>query len=78
VSGTGLLQVAVVPWAEVRIDGELIGTTPIDKIPLGVGTHLLQVRHPDYEPLERRVAIQKNKTLKVVINLRSEGVRKKR
>ena len=71
-----MLQVGVVPWAEIRVDGELIGTTPLDKIPLSAGTHVVRIRHPDYEPMEREITIRPGGTEKLVVNLPKEGTRR--
>jgi hypothetical protein len=54
----GLLQVAVRPWAEVSVDGNVVGTTPLDRISLGPGVHRVRVRHHAYEPVERSVKIR--------------------
>jgi hypothetical protein len=72
----GLLQVAVIPWGEVSVDGKVIGTTPIDRISLSPGAHLVRVRHPQYEPWERRVTITSGATEKLVVNFPNQGVRK--
>ncbi len=46
----GLLRIEARPAsdAEVRIDGEVIGTTPIEPIPLRAGEHLIEILHPMY------------------------------
>jgi serine/threonine protein kinase len=75
-SGAGLLQVAVHPWGEVSVDGNVIGTTPMDKIPLTAGVHTLRVRHPAYELFERRVTILPGQTEHVVLDFPSQGVKK--
>jgi len=75
-TGAGLLQIAVRPWGEVTVDGTLVGTTPLDKIPLAAGHHVVRVRHPAYEVLERRVSIQPGQTERLVLDLSSEGTRK--
>jgi predicted Ser/Thr protein kinase len=72
----GQLQVAVRPWGEVSVDGRVIGTTPLDRITLPVGTHVLRVRHPLYELWERPVTIRSGETAKVVVDLPTQGVRK--
>jgi serine/threonine-protein kinase len=72
----GQLQVAVKPWGEVRVDGQLIGQTPIDRISLAPGAHLVRVTHPLYEPWERRITIASGATEKVVIDFVNQGVRK--
>jgi len=74
--GAGLLQIAVRPWGEVTVDSVLVGTTPLDKIPLAAGPHVVRVRHPGYEVLERRVSIQAGQTERLVLDLPSEGTRK--
>jgi serine/threonine protein kinase len=75
-SGPGMLQIAVQPWAEVTIDGQVVGTTPFDRISLAAGPHSVRLRHPAYEVLERRITIQPGQTEHLVVDLRTEGVRK--
>ena len=72
----GQLQVAVRPWGEVSVDGRVIGTTPLDRITLPAGPHMLRVRHPLYEVWERPVAIRSGETAKMVVDLPTQGVRK--
>jgi serine/threonine protein kinase len=72
----GQLQIAVRPWGEVSVDGRVIGTTPLDRITLPAGTHVLRVRHPLYEVWERPVSIRSGETAKMVVDLPTQGVRK--
>jgi serine/threonine-protein kinase len=53
----GLLSVSATPWAEVRLDGKLLGSTPRRSLPLRPGKHTLQLSCP---PLahEARVPIE--------------------
>jgi serine/threonine-protein kinase len=76
VAAPGLLQIAVRPWGEVSIDGRLIGTTPLDRITLTAGTHVVRVRHPSFDLWERPVAIRPGETSKLVVDLPADGVRK--
>jgi serine/threonine-protein kinase len=69
----GLLQVAVRPWAEVRVDGKVIGTTPLDRISLAPGAHVVVLRHPGFELLTRPVTIRSGEVLKLVVDLAKEG-----
>jgi serine/threonine-protein kinase len=73
--GIGLLQIGVIPWGEITVDGELIGTTPLDRFPLSAGTHTVRIRHPDFEPVEREITIRPDETEKLVVNLSEEGKR---
>jgi serine/threonine-protein kinase len=72
----GQLQVAVRPWGEVSVDGHVMGTTPLDRITLPAGSHVLRIRHPLYEVWERPVSIRSGETAKMVVDLPTQGVRK--
>jgi protein kinase-like protein/PEGA domain-containing protein len=72
----GLLQVAVRPWAEVSVDGNVVGTTPLDRISLSPGVHRIRVQHPAYEPVERSVKIRSGETAKLTVDLPNESTRK--
>jgi serine/threonine-protein kinase len=72
----GFLLVAVKPWGRVSIDGKDIGETPIDKLQLSAGIHVVRIRNPGYEPIERRPLIQSGQTERVVVDLSKEGVKK--
>lgn len=69
----GLLQVAVRPWAEVRVDGKVVGTTPLDRISLAPGSHVVVLRHPGFELLTRAVTIRAGEVQKLVVDLSREG-----
>jgi hypothetical protein len=43
----GTLALNAVPWAEVWIDGERVGETPIGNVPLTIGPHDIVLRHPE-------------------------------
>jgi PEGA domain-containing protein len=42
----GLLNVNARPWADVLIDGETVGQTPLSNLALPVGSHRITFRHP--------------------------------
>jgi hypothetical protein len=46
---TGYLQVNCRPWAEVTVDGRKIGTTPIKKLRLTIGTHRVVLSNDELE-----------------------------
>jgi len=50
--------------ATVRIDGEVIGTTPLETT-LDAGRHELGIEHPDYRPFEAPITVQAGQPLKV-------------
>jgi len=74
---TGRLRVVVTPWAEVTVDGEERGTTPLDgPLELPVGDHVIRFAHPDYYPLQREVTIRAGETTELKLDLEWEGFRR--
>jgi len=41
------MSLNAVPWAEVWIDGDRVGETPIGNVQLSLGTHEVVFRHPE-------------------------------
>jgi serine/threonine protein kinase len=44
----GRVSVNAIPWAQVFINGNLVGETPLANVPMPVGEHQLLFRHPQY------------------------------
>jgi len=61
------------PWAEIAIDGEVVGTTPLDTIPLAAGKHVVRLRHPAYQPVEREVVISADQTERRIFDFTADG-----
>jgi eukaryotic-like serine/threonine-protein kinase len=75
----GGLRVLATPWAHVRVDGELVETTPFARaIPLSAGAHWVTLTHPDGPPIERGIEIVREETLtlEVTMNLGAEDAGK--
>jgi serine/threonine-protein kinase len=55
-AGTGYLTINAVPWAEVRVDGKLVGETPIAKYPLDADgkQHEIELRNPETKRTVKR------------------------
>lgn len=49
----GQVNLNAIPWAEVFIDGEKLGETPMANVPVTIGTREFLFRHPEFG--ERRV-----------------------
>ena len=59
----GALTVTVWPWATVKVDGKLVGNTPVVGHRLSAGRHLVQIYNPQLKRTERReILIQGGKT----------------
>jgi hypothetical protein len=54
----GLLSVNAVPWAEVQIDGEDAGVTPLGNLTVAIGTHEVVWRHPQLGERRRSVTVR--------------------
>jgi hypothetical protein len=51
----GEISINARPWAEVFVDGERIGETPVSQLSLPVGIHEIVFRHPEHG--ERRTSV---------------------
>ena len=76
----GGLRVVATPWAHVRVDGQLVETTPFARpIPLAVGKHFVTLTHPDApSAIEREIDIVAGETvtLDVSMNLSADDAGK--
>lgn len=53
---SGRLSINAVPWAEVWMNGQPLGTTPLANLPTVVGDHVVVWRHPQFG--ERRQTVR--------------------
>ena len=51
----GAISINARPWAEVFVDGQRLGETPVSQFSLPVGIHEITFRHPDHD--ERKVSV---------------------
>jgi serine/threonine-protein kinase len=77
VPSPGALLVVVRPWADVAIDGVVVGQTPMRRIPLSPGPHSVLLSHPEFHPYPRRVTIKEGETFRLSVDLPTEGVRRR-
>jgi serine/threonine protein kinase len=54
---TGTLSLNAVPWAEVWLDGEKLGETPIGNVSVRVGSHDVVFRHPELGERHQTVVV---------------------
>jgi hypothetical protein len=67
----GALSVNARPWADVWIDGRMVGTTPIGNVQLTVGSHEVVWRHPELGERRQTVQISVEAPTRVGIDLRN-------
>jgi eukaryotic-like serine/threonine-protein kinase len=71
--GRGTLRVAVTPWAEVTVDGRVLGMTPLQPIDLGEGTHQVSLKNGDLGVVaKRRVVVTPAKETLLKLDLFGE------
>lgn len=68
----GTLHINAVPWAEVFMDGQRIGETPIGNLQTVVGTRELVFRHPDLPERRTTVLVTTKEPARVSMDLRKK------
>ena len=53
----GTLSINALPWAEVWIDGQRAGETPIGNLSIAIGNHEVLFRHPEFGERRRTVTV---------------------
>ena len=66
----GVVSINALPWAEVWIDGERIGETPIGNLVRQIGSHEIVFRHPQFGERRATVIIGAGKPARIGIDLR--------
>ncbi len=69
---TGVVNINAQPWAEVWIDGERVGETPIGNLSRRIGTHEVVFRHPDLGERRETVVIAVGKPARIGVDLRKK------
>ena len=67
----GRLRVNALPWAEVWIDGQRIGETPIGDVQASIGTREVVFRHPELGERRTTVLVTLKEPVRVSMDLRT-------
>jgi hypothetical protein len=51
------VNINATPWAEVLVDGQRVGETPLGNVQLTVGSHEVKFRHPQLGEQVRTVLV---------------------
>ena len=65
----GIININAVPWAEVLIDGKVVGETPIGNLSLSLGHHEITFRHPQFAELRQTALVRSDTITRVSVNL---------
>jgi hypothetical protein len=68
----GTLAVNAQPWAEVWVDGERIGETPIGNLQLTIGSHSVLFRHPELGEQHQSVSITLKGPTRLSVDMRKQ------
>jgi hypothetical protein len=68
----GYLRIVAVDGAEVWVDGQPAGVTPLAELPAAVGTREVVVRHPEYGEARYSVEVRSARVTPVSATLRTE------
>lgn len=68
----GSLAINALPWAEVWIDGERVGETPIGSVSVPIGPHEIVFRHPDLGERRSYATVTVGGPTRVGVDLRAK------
>jgi hypothetical protein len=66
----GRLSINALPWADVWIDGERVGETPMGNVILPIGPHQIVFRHPELGEKRHAVTVTMLSAARVSVDLR--------
>jgi hypothetical protein len=67
---SGSLSINALPWAEVWVDGERIGETPIANLSRPIGPHEVVFRHPQFGERRETVIVTAGRPARLGLDLR--------
>jgi hypothetical protein len=68
----GTIALNAVPWAEVWVDGEKVGDTPIGDLSLTIGSHEIVFRHPDLGEQRHAATVTLTSTARLSVDMRKK------
>jgi hypothetical protein len=68
----GSLSLNAIPWADVFVDGNRVGQTPLGNLSLPIGTHEVLFRHPDLGERKETVTVTTGTTARLGVDLRKQ------
>jgi archaellum component FlaG (FlaF/FlaG flagellin family) len=66
----GTISINALPWAEVWIDGQRAGETPIGNLSIAIGSHDILFRHPELGEQKKTVAVGVGAPLRVGVDMK--------
>jgi hypothetical protein len=69
---SGAVNINAVPWAEVWVDGQRLGETPLGNVRMPIGSRELVFRHPDLGERRATVLVTMKEPARISIDLRKK------
>lgn len=69
---SGTIAINALPWAEVWIDGEKVGETPIGNLSLPIGAHEVVLRHPELGEQRQSALVTLTSPARITADLRKQ------
>ena len=66
----GTLSLNAQPWAEVWLDGERVGETPIGNLSVSIGSHSVLFRHPEFGERHSTALVTAKGPVRVSVDMR--------
>jgi serine/threonine protein kinase len=66
----GTLSLNAQPWAEVWLDGERVGETPLGNLSVAIGSHSVLFRHPEFGERHQTALVTAKGTVRVSVDMR--------
>ncbi|HEY7447864.1 MAG TPA: PEGA domain-containing protein [Vicinamibacterales bacterium] len=68
----GTIALNAIPWAEVWVDGERVGETPIGNLPISIGPHEIVFRHPELGEQRHAATVTAGGPARLSVDLRKK------
>lgn len=66
----GTMALNALPWADVWLDGERIGETPIGNLPVKIGVHEIVLKHPEFGEQRHQLTVGLTGVSRLSVDLR--------
>jgi hypothetical protein len=57
------------PWADITLDGNSIGQTPIANLPVSIGSHEMVFKHPQFGERKQTVTVSVDGPNRIAVDL---------
>jgi len=66
----GVVNLNAIPWAEVWLDGQRVGETPIGNLSVPIGAHEIVFRHPQFGEKRHAISVTMSGPTRVSVDMR--------